>query len=375
VTIEACALERWFASQRAPRRDLSASGAMPMTLQELLGIASADEREEFAGVSLGYGPPAGSATLRALVASRAGVLPEDVLITCGAIEALHLAVHAVVGPGDEVVVQQPMYPAVAGLARMRGALVRRWPLSEEANTVGRLDALVPLLTHATRIVAITQPNMPTGEVLADDELDELARLLAARGVLLLVDEVYRDLAIEPGLAVPSAARHANAIVVGDVAKPFGLGGVRIGWLIARDAGLRERIATLRDYTTLSVPTPSDALARIALRHVDDLLRGPLENIRANLARLRVLAARDHLLTFEAPRAGATAFVHVADAEDLQRDLAAAGVLVVPGALFGEPEYLRIGLAGAQSDFADALATLGRALAGEPAMRDALREVR
>jgi aspartate/methionine/tyrosine aminotransferase len=371
VTIEPCALERWFASQRTPRRgDLSASGAPPLTLRELLGIASAEEREEFMGVSLGYGPPAGSPALRALVASRAGVPPEDVLITCGAIEALHLAVHALVGPGDEVVVQQPMYPAVAGLARMRGAFVRRWPLSRGANAAARFEGLLPLLNDATRIVAITQPNGPTGDVFDENELAQLAKLLAARGVLLLADEVYRDLAIEPGLAVPSAAPHANAIVVGDVAKPFGLGGLRVGWLIARDPILRDRTATLRDYTTLSVPTPSDALARVALRHVAALLRTPLENIRANLARLRVLAAGDHLLALDPPRAGATAFVRVADADGVQRALGAAGVLVVPGALFGEPDYLRIGLAGAQAEFADALAMLGRTLAqgealGEP----------
>ena len=371
MTIEPCALERWFASERTPRRyDLSASGARPITLRELLGVASAAEREEFTGVSLGYGPPAGSAALRALVATRAGVPSEDVLITCGAIEALHLAVHALVGHGDEVVVQQPMYPAVAGLALMRGAVVRRWPLAPGTSSAARVDTLVPLLTDATRVVAITQPNGPTGDVLDEHELDTLARLLAERGIRLLSDEVYRDLAIEPGLAVPTAARHANAIVVGDVAKPFGLGGLRVGWLIARDAVLRDRIATLRDYTTLSVPTPSDALARIALRHVDGLLERPLENIRANVARLRALAARDDLLALDAPRAGATAFIRVADADRVQRALAAAGVLVVPGALFGEPDHLRIGLAGDQTEFVDALALLGRTLAGGRAMRDA-----
>lgn len=370
MTIEPCALERWFASQgtRSPR-DLSASGAPPITLRDLLGLASAAEREEFMGVSLGYGPPAGSAALRALVAVRAGVPPEHVLITCGAIEALHLAMHSLVGPGDEVIVQQPMYPAVAGLARMRGALVRHWPLARRNEAVARIDSLTGLLTHATRIVAITQPNGPTGDVLDEDELEQMARLLASRGILLLADEVYRDLAIEPGLTVASAARDSNAIVVGDVAKPFGLGGLRVGWLIARDADLRDRVGTLRDYSTLSVPTASDALAQIALRHVDDLLRVPLRNIRANLARLRAFAERDHLVAFDAPRAGATAFVRVADADQMQRALAGAGVLVVPGALFGEPDYLRMGLAGAEDEFADALATLGRTLLdGGPASR-------
>ena len=374
--IEPCALERWFASERTPRRcDLSASGAPPITLRQILAVASASEREEFLGVSLGYGPPAGSDALRAAVAARAGVHREDVLITCGAIEALHLVVRALVRPGDEVVVQEPMYPAVAGLARMCGARVRRWPLAREAGAAERLAALIPLLTAGTRVVAVTQPNGPTGEVLDADELGALAGLLADRGIRLLSDEVYADLAIEPGVAIPSAARFAHAIVVGDVAKPFGLGGLRVGWLIARDPVLRDSIAIYRDYTTLSVPTPSDALARIALRHVDALLARPLANLRANLARLRAFAARDHALGFKAPRAGATAFVRVDDADGIQHALAAAGVLVVPGALFGQADHLRIGLAGDQAEFADALATLGRTLARERMFGDAsLRRV-
>jgi aspartate/methionine/tyrosine aminotransferase len=285
------------------------------------------------------------------------VVPHEVLITCGAIEALHLAMQALVSPGDEVVVQDPMYPAVAGLARMRGATVRRWPFAAGASAADRLGALASLLSRATRLVAITQPNGPTGSLLHRDELDALAQLLDDRGIFLLSDEVYRELAIEPGLVVPTAASRPRAIVVGDVAKPFGLGGLRIGWLVTRDMSLRERIRALRDYTTLSVPTPSDALARIALEHADVLLAIPIANARANLERLKALATREDALSFVPPQAGVTAFVRVANAASVQRALASQGVLVVPGALFGDPDRLRVGLAGPPNEFADALAAL------------------
>ena len=343
------------------------SGAHPITLDALLALASPEQRQEFACLPLGYGPPEGSATLRNLIAARVGAAPQEILVTCGAIEALHLAVQALVSPGDEVVVQDPMYPAVAGLARMRGATVRRWPLAQGASAADRIGALPRLLSRATRLVAITQPNGPTGAVLQRDELNALMRLLDDRGIFLLSDEVYHDLAIEPGLTVPTAVGYPRAIVIGDVAKPFGLGGLRIGWVVARDASVLERMRALRDYTTLSVPTPSDALARIALEHADALLATPVANARANLELLRGLATGEHALSFVQPRAGATAFVHVANAERVQQALAREGVLVVPGALFGDARGLRVGLAGPSSEFTCALAAL-RVIVGDPRRR-------
>lgn len=366
-TVPPLALERWFASLACPPRvDLAGSGAQPLTLAGLLSLASAEERLEFETVSLGYGPGAGSDALREAIAARHGITAAHVLVTCGAIEALHLAVAALVGPGDEVVVQQPMYPAVAGLARARGARVVHWTLDPERGFRASVAALRPVLSSSTRLVAITQPNGPTGSVLERSELDALVEVLDARGAWLLSDEVYRDLVLEPGLVIPTAVeRYPRAISVGDVAKPYGLGGLRIGWVATRAIEALERVAMLRDYTTLSVPTPSDVLARVALRRKAELLARPIANARANLGELGSLAARDHTLSFAPPRAGVTAFVRVADAPRVQRALLAEGVLVVPGGLFGCPDRLRIGLAGSRDDFASALERLASLLGQRP----------
>lgn len=354
------ALERWFASHAGSWRiDLSSSGAPDRMLRDLLALASPGERDAFDAIALGYGPPDGAGALLAAIAARSSIATMDeIAVTCGAIEALRLAVDALVGEGDEVIVQQPMYGAVAGLARARGATVVSWPLRPEQGFVGSLDELQARITPRTVVVAITQPNSPTGSVLDEYALDEVIRLLAADRIWLLSDEVYRDLALVPALVVPSAyGRYDRTLVVGDVAKPFGLGGLRIGWLVARDPEIRERIAAGRDYTTLSPPTPSVALAEIALRHADALIAQPIENARVNLMRLRALACRRSSLSLASPLAGATAFPSVADAARIQPQLAARGVLVVPGSLFGLADRLRIGLAGPADDFAAGLAEL------------------
>lgn len=352
-------LERWFASHAGGARiDLTSSGAPPLALNELLAVAASTEREAFDAISLGYGPPEGALSLRGAIAARyCGLDAADVIVTCGAIEALRIATEALVRPGDEVIVQSPMYPAVAALASSRGAAVVRWPLERERGFVASPDDLEKRITPRTVLVAITQPNSPSGSVMERGALDEVGGMLAARGIWLLSDEVYRDLTLEHDLVVPSAIDDCTRVLtVGDVAKPFGLGGLRIGWIVARDPEMRARLAARRDFTTLSPPTPSVVLAEIALRHADRLLERPLANARANLECLRALAMRSDSLDFALPRAGATAFVRVADADGLQRELAARGILVVPGSFFGQADHLRIGLAGPPDEFA---AFLGR----------------
>lgn len=356
-------LERWFAAQTPRARiDLAGSGAPPLRLPELLALATPEERACFDDISLGYGPPGGSGGLREAIAARTESLgSEHVLVSCGAIEALHLLIATLVGPGDEVVVQQPMYGAVAGLARARGARVVTWHLRADRSFRAELADLAPLLTDRTRLVAITQPNAPTGSVLDAAALVELVGLLVPRGIWLLSDEVYRDLVLDPGARLPQAAEgYERAISIGDVAKPFGLGGLRIGWALTRDIGLIRRLAALRDYTTLSVPTVSDALARIALAHADRILERARRNARINLGELTGLSRRAPV-SFVPPQAGATAFIRVPDAAVVQRHLADRGVALVPGALFGDPERLRIGLAGAQDEFALGLGELEAAL--------------
>ena len=183
----------------------------------------------------------------------------------------------------------------------------------------------------------------------------LIDLIDPLGAWLLSDEVYRELTLDHDFTVASAAElYARAISVGDVAKPFGLGGLRVGWLVTRDDDVRERIRARRDYTTLSTPTLSDTLATIALRHSAELLRQPVANARANLAALTALGARAHALSFDSPRAGLTAFVRADGAETLQQRLAADGILVVPGRLFDRPDHLRLWLGGSIAAFSLAL---------------------
>ena len=354
-----CGLERWFAEHaRTAGIDLASSGAPPRSLASLLSVADPAERARLDDLSLGYGAGEGSSGLRASIAGRhPSVHPDEVAVTCGAIEALQLTLSALLSPGDEVILQEPMYPAAAGIAVARGGRIIPWRLIPERGFRASVDELGALLTSRTRVVVIAQPNGPAGSILELEDLHALAALLRPRGVWLISDEVYRDLVLEPGLCVRSACEiYERAISVGDVSKPFGLGGLRIGWLIARDSDLRRRVAAHRDYTTISVPTLSDALATIAIAHATELLRAPLRNARTNLGRLET-ARRRMRLSFPSPRAGVTAFVRLPHAAAVQRLLADRGVLLVPGSLFGHPDRVRIGLAGSPDEFENGLQQL------------------
>lgn len=132
-------------------------------------------------------------------------------------------------------------------------------------------------------------------------------------------------------------------------------------LVTRDARLGQRIRALRDYTTLSPPTPSDMLAQVALRHSAELVRAPIANARENLLALRALAVRHESLSLVPPRAGLTVFTRFAGAATLQRRLASDGILVVPGELLGCPDHLRIWIGGSTAEFAFAAEEIARHL--------------
>ena len=174
-------LERWFVSCRRPWRcDLSASAAAAPTLAALLALAAPDERAAFHEASLDYGPPDGCSELRELIASRhTGTSPTDVVVTAGATQALHLAITCLLDPGDEIVVQWPTYPAIAGIAETHGAVVRLWQTDDAARP--DLRTLEHLLTPRTRVVAITQPTTPTGTLFCDWDLVALLALADAAG--------------------------------------------------------------------------------------------------------------------------------------------------------------------------------------------------
>ena len=365
-------LERWFAEFEfvAGINNLAGSGAESPTTAELLALDGLDAQARYLATGLDCVESAGTPALRtAIAALHPGLSPEHILVTTGASEAILLLQWALLVPGDNMVVEDPCYQSHAKIATALGAEARRLPLREEHGWRPDPHALRGLLDTRTRLVFINHPHNPTGSTLDEAQLAELAGVAEEAGAILVSDEVFRPIALD-GQATPSVtALSGQAAALGDLSKPWGLGGLRVGWVACRDTRLLARLGEVRDYTTMCTSGPAEHLAAIALRHSEALLTPRLANARANLADLAALVGRaEGLLRWQRPGGGYSAWLRLPDGEKAapfcRRLAERRSLLLLPGSVFGEDYagYLQIGFGGGRSRFLAGLATLEPELA-------------
>jgi aspartate/methionine/tyrosine aminotransferase len=178
----------------------------------------------------------------------------------------------------------------------------------------------------------------------------LNEMLASRGVLLFSDEVYRGLEYDPAARLPGACElNPTAVSLGVMSKTYGLAGLRLGWIATQDASVYERMAALKDYTTICTSAPSEYLAELALRHRDRIAGRNLGIIRDNLALLDAFfAAHPDRFEWTRPGAGPIAFPRLLGGE-VERFcdelVTASGVLLLPGTMYDHPgNHFRLGFA-------------------------------
>ena len=361
-------LDRWFAQQGRPQPiDLARSGASSLTVAQLLALTG-ETAGDFLSLSLDYGAGRGGSRLLAAVRSSLGATSDtEVVIAGGAVEALLLLCIATAARGD-VLVGTPSYGALLSAPAAAGRPVRM--VSTWNPVVGlHYENLAAAITPSTGLVVVNTPHNPTGAQASPAELDVLAERCAHHGALLVVDEVARG-TLDP--EAPSAVHsrgfaNGTTIVIGDVSKSLGLGGLRIGWLALADAALAAAVAAAKDGTTVASCSLSEHLAALALEHAPALLEPITSAARTNRAELvGLLDARGDSPRWTPPTDGLVAFPALSTrdgVEHLVATLRRLGVGVVPGSLFGEPDRVRIGLGGATGLFSEGLRRLERALDG------------
>ena len=364
-------LDHWLAAHEFAdppiRFNLASSTGPQWTLGELLALGGDPSRREIESLRLSYAPPQGSPRLRERIAALHGVHPDEVLVMTGASEALlalicHFAGEERGGRGN-IVLPHPCYPAVPVMAQAWGLPVRQYRLDPARAFAQTADGVLFHVDADTRAVFVNSPHNPTGAVMSAAEQEALARELLGRGVPLIVDEVYHPLYFAGD--VPSAARLPGAIVLGDFAKALSIPGLRIGWLIDRDAKRREALLDARSYFTISGSPLTEAIGALALAHAPVILKTLRELASANLAMLAdFMAAHAAHLEFAPPAGGTTCFPRLRDrgnARPLCEALARAGVLVAPGDCFDAPAHMRIGFGAQREGYAQALEIFGEVL--------------
>ncbi|HEV2490672.1 MAG TPA: aminotransferase class I/II-fold pyridoxal phosphate-dependent enzyme [Candidatus Acidoferrales bacterium] len=362
MRIEPFDLERWQSVwENRVELNIAESGVEPLNVKEL--VEDPADLERVLNARLGYPQTNGSEELRSRIAALyPGATAANVLLTCGGAEANFLVTWALVEPGDEVVFMQPNYMQVSGLARAFGASVKPWWLREEHDWAPDTDELARLITPKTRLIAICNPNNPTGAVLSENAMRSICATAQKCGAWILADEVYRGAEFSGETTPTFWGRYERVLCTAGLSKAYGLPGLRTGWVVGPPEMI-EKLWGYHDYTSIGPTMLTDRIASLALepaRHAR-LLERTRHVLREHYPVIsNWLAQHKKLFTHVPPRAGAIAWIGLLKewnsaivAEDLR---AKKGVLVVPGEQFAMPRYLRVGFGG---DLAQLQQALGR----------------
>ncbi len=374
VKVETFTLERWMSTwETVAKFDIAESGILPLTTRELLDFVPPDDRQtvedQLLDLRLGYNEARGTARLRAdLADTYEDVNPDQILVTTGAIEANYLLVNTLLEAGDHIVSVYPAYQQLYSVAKAVGCGISLWNIVEDGgNYRFDLDELERLVKPETSMILINTPNNPTGALLSDDELTRIYALAESVDAHVLSDEAYRWLDIPGGepLAPPMRNLGPRAISVGTFSKPFGLPGLRIGWLAATEE-IVKACWSARDYISLAPGGLSDFLASVALRERDKIVKRNQEIMRQNLDYAEGwFAKHSELASWTVPRGGLLALMKYnvdlpSDqvANTLARDYS---VMLAPGSTFGYEGHLRIGIGQQPDIFAEGLERTARCL--------------
>ncbi len=343
-------LERYFAKYEFTTEFLlCSSDCEAMPIADLLAL-EAGAAEKFQNVWLGYTESRGSPPLRKEICNLyTTIQPEDILVHTGAGEAIYLFMHAAFQTGDHVIVHSPGYQSLAEVARAAGCDVSPWLAREENGWALDVDELRQLLRPNTKGIVINTPHNPTGYLMSRTDFEDLNKFAQENNLILFSDEVYRESEYNPADRLPAAADYGDhAVSLGVTSKTYGLAGLRIGWIATKNRSVYEKMASLKDYTTICNSAPSEFIAEVALRHRARLAQRNLEIIKNNLTVIDDLFVR-HLSLFSwvRPQAGSMGFPKLlkGNVETFCDDLVKkAGVLLLPGSVYDDTHnHFRLGL--------------------------------
>jgi aspartate/methionine/tyrosine aminotransferase len=319
-------------------------------------------------------PSAGTIDLRSAIAAKlrdenhVTADPDgEILITHGAMHAVHLVLQAVLEPADEVLMFSPTY-FFGGLVQIvRGTPVYA-PLEEGDRYTFRVEALRAKATERTRVLLLNCPCNPTGHVAGVDELRAIAAFAAERNLLIISDESYEKFVYDGRRNVSIASlpeARGRTVTIQSFTKTYGMAGWRLGYL----AGPRELVAVAQkvlEWTGLMCSHPAQAATTAALT-------GPQEWFTTILARFEhnrdvIADAVDSIPSIRAVRPASTPFILV-NTSDLdeqpqatsRRLLIDHGIPSVAGGAFEAPSHLRIPFGGQTSAVEEAARRLRAAI--------------
>jgi aspartate/methionine/tyrosine aminotransferase len=336
--------------------NLSESGVHPMTITDL-SEGNNEFVEQILTSELNYAQANGIRELRDNIAALyPGASRDNVIVTTGAAQANFTSILTALDPGDEIVVMLPNYMQIYGIGINYGMRVKTFSLKEDFGWSVDIDEIGNVVSEKTKLIAVCNPNNPTGHIMTEDEMNAVVAAAERAGAWLLSDEVYAGAEHHQEEVTPSFwGRYDRVLAVGSMSKAYGLPGLRIGWVVA-PADMVDEIWARQDYITISASMLGNKLAAYALSPevLPRIIARTRRYIRSGYKNLdNWIQEHSDLLSVIPPQAAAIAFVRyhkeVNSSELVQRLIKEHDTYIVPGDLFGLDHHLRISY-GMSADF-------------------------
>ena len=334
-----------------------ASSAEPLTHKELIKWTRENGDDALINLfndhSLGYADNGGSQDVREELATLYddSISADNIVIFPGAQTAMTITTFAMIHNGDHAIIITPSYQSLEEGVKYAGGTVTRVGLTPENNWQIDVDAVRNAIQDNTKYLIFNDPHNPSGSLLKENIKKELVSIAEEKDILILSDEVYRLLEINPDDRSNSIAEMTqNGIALGTMAKPWGAGGACIGWAVCQDKTIIEKIRKAQHLFAVCVSRAGEIQARMVVRASNQIIERNINIIKDNLKLLDVFFDENSdLFEWMKPEAGGTGFVKFKGpitSDELAKELLEEGILVFPSYIFdcedNLKQYFRIG---------------------------------
>jgi aspartate/methionine/tyrosine aminotransferase len=334
-----------------------ASSAEPLGLRELLGLAESNNDQPliqaYQDHSLGYADNGGSLDLRQEIAKlySSNISADNIVVFPGAQTGMTLSAQTLLHPGDHAIIVTPSYQSLEEGPKLAGCEISRVNLTPDNDWQLDINALEQAIQDNTKYIAINDPHNPSGTLLSYRTKQSLLKLAEKYDLIVFADEVYRLLEIDPGDRSPSMADLSKrALALGTMSKPWGAGGMGIGWVACQDKTICAQLLRAQHIYAVCFCRAGEIQAMMALRSSDKIIKKNMQIITQNLKLLeQYFAVNSDLFEWVVPSAGGTGFVKFKGpltANELADLLMKQEILVFPASIFDCNEqlkqYFRIG---------------------------------
>ena len=284
-----------------------------------------------------YTPNAGLPELQKVITDYYNIqLKENVCVTTGAEEAIFASLFSFIDQGDEVLIANPTYIAYKTIIKMLGGVAVEFDLDPKSNFELDRNDFTNKISSKTKVLLLNNPSNPTGRCFSDEEIDFMISICNENNIMIVVDEIYRDLYIDKK-PITFLNLTGKIIVISGLSKSHSMSGWRIGWAVSNDPELIKPIIISHQYICTCAPYISQKIAITALSP---------EGMKAqNTIRLELISNREFVLKqFEQYLTNISILINTSspylfinvEVDDivLVNEMIKNGLIIMPGVIFG-----------------------------------------